>query len=191
MKQLILICCLLLLSACSTRQVVGNLSGSTEQRLVTYSVEKLIASLPQDDFAGLTGQKVFVKSHFIKKDEVLEYAHQMLQLELMRRFGLNLVSESSEAMTELHFFYTSLGTDTDTYGLTIPLVNLSDTSQSSQIDILAVDMYHGISEFMYYIKDNQRNQITKKRKILSRVKTDKFSTPILSFPLSDLDENEE
>lgn len=51
---------------------------------------------------------------------------------------------------------------------------------------LAVDMYHGISELMYYIKDNELNKIVTKRKLLARIKTDKFSTPILDFPLSNI-----
>ncbi|MCW8876800.1 MAG: hypothetical protein OQJ89_02715 [Kangiellaceae bacterium] len=176
-----------ILSACSTRQVAPELSGSTAQRLVTYSIEKLISELPAEDFAQLGQKKVHIQSHFIKENQVLSYADQMLRLDLLRRFNLNITDELNEADIELHFFFTSLGTDTDTYGLTIPIVDFSDTSQSTNINILAVDMYHGISEFMYYVKDNETNKIIKKRKMIARIRNDKFSTPILDFPISNID----
>lgn len=187
MNKWLLLSTLVMLTACSTRQVGGDLSGSTEQRLVTYSIEELINQIPDEDFSHLKGKKIFINSHFIKKNQVLNYAHEMLKLELTRRYQIEIVNSTEKANAELHFFFNSLATDSDTYGLSIPLVNLSDTSQSSQIDILAVDMYHGVAEFMYFIKDNHQGQVIKKRKLLARIKTDKFSTPILNFPISNID----
>lgn len=178
---------LLIISACSTRQIAPDLSGATAQRLVSHSIEKLISSLPTEDFESLSQESVFIKSHFIKKNDILEYADQMLRLDLQQRFKLKVTETSADATFELHFFFTSLATDNDSYGLTIPIVNFSDTSQSTNIDILAVDMYHGISEMMYYVKDNKAQSIVKKRKLIARVRNDKFSTPIIDFPLSNID----
>ena len=186
MKYL-LILSVVLLSACSTRQIATDLAGATEQRLVTYSIEKLISELPEEDFNQLGQKKVFIHTHFIKRSHIVNYADQMLRLDLLRRFELNITDKLADAEIELHFFFNAIATDTDTYGLTIPIVNLSDTSQSSQIDILAVNMYHGISEFMYYVKDNTMNKVVKVRKLLARIRNDKFSTPILNFPLSNID----
>ena len=177
----------LFLSACTTRQIAPELSGATAQRLVTHSIEKLIASLPKEDFASIGQKPVYIQSHFIKKNDVLKYADQMLRLDLQQRFNLQMTDNLKDAVIELHFFFTSLATDNDTYGLTIPIVNFSDTAQSTQIDILAVDMYHGISEMMYYVKDNEANKIVKKRKLIARVRNDKFSTPIIDFPISNID----
>ena len=178
---------LLILSACSTRQIAPELSGATAQRLVTHSIEKLITSLPKEDFTSLSRKPVFIKSHFIKKSDILEYADQMLRLELQQQFNLKVIESPADADFELHFFFTSLATDNDTYGLTIPIVNFSDTSQSTNIDIFAVDMYHGISEMMYYVKNNETQSIVKKRKLIARIRSDKFSTPIIDFPLSNID----
>ncbi|MCO7225518.1 hypothetical protein [Pleionea sp. CnH1-48] len=187
MRILLLFVGLLMLTACTTRQVGGTYVGSTEQRLVTYSIDKLVAQLPAEDFAGLAGKKVLLRSHFIVANQTLSYADQMIKLDLARRFQIDFVEQKEDAESEVDVFFTSLGTDNDTYGLSIPIVNLSDTSQASRIDILAVDMYHGISECLYYIKDADTQEVTRKGKILARVRTDKFATPIFSFPISNID----
>ena len=47
MRQLSLVLCLLmLLSACSTREIQNSLTGSTAQRLVTHSIDDLMRLLP-------------------------------------------------------------------------------------------------------------------------------------------------
>jgi len=71
--------------------------------------------------------------------------------------------------------------------LSIPFINATDTSQSTRIDLLAIDMFHGISEMMYYVKHRSSNQVVKKGKIKARVRTDDVSTPVISFPVSDID----
>ena len=189
-KPLILsltLACMAALNGCATREVHEQYSGSTAQRLVTYSIQKLAKNLTSKDFEHMRGKNVFMKSHFIVENQDLTYAHDYLSLEFRRRFGINMVSET-EADYIFDLFFSSLGTDQDTYGLTVPLINLSDTSQSVNIDLLAVDMYHGITEARLFITDVETKAIVSRKKMLARVRTDKFSTPIFSFPVSSLDD---
>lgn len=177
----------ILLSACSTRQVHEQYSGSTAQRLITYSIQKLAKNLKAKDFEPMRGKNVHLKSHFIVENQDLIYAHDYLSIEFRRRFGINIVEEQ-DAQYIVDLFFSSLGTDQDTYGLSIPLINLSDTSQAVQIDILAMDMYHGIAEAKIFITDVNTKAIVSRKKILARVRTDKVSTPIFSFPVSSLED---
>ncbi|MBF0471300.1 MAG: hypothetical protein HQL48_07975 [Gammaproteobacteria bacterium] len=176
----------LMVGGCSTRQVVEKYDGSTAQRLITYSIEALIESLPDDEFNPYRGRKIYLQTHFIREDELLNYATSMLTLDLERRFGMEMVSKAEQAEYTFDFFFESLGTDSDTYGLSIPIINLSDTSQSSMIDILAVKMYHGIAECRYYITDHQGGEVARGGRRLARVRTDKFATPLFNFPISNL-----
>lgn len=178
----------ILLSACSTRQVHEQYSGSTAQRLITYSIQKLAKNLKAKDFEPMRGKNVHLKSHFIVENQDLIYAHDYLSIEFRRRFGINIVEEEEDAQYIVDLFFSSLGTDQDTYGLSIPLINLSDTSQAVQIDILAMDMYHGIAEAKIFITDVNTKAIVSRNKILARVRTDKVSTPIFSFPVSSLED---
>ncbi len=178
---------LTVLSACSTRQVHDQYSGSTAQRLITYSIQKLAKELKTEDFEYLRGKNVYLKSHFIVENQDLIYAHNYLSMEFRRRFGINIVEEQ-DAEYLFDLFFSSLGTDQDTYGLSIPLINLSDTSQSVNIDILAMDMYHGITEAKLFITDVNTKAIVSRKKMLARVRTDKIATPIFSFPVSSFDD---
>ncbi|MFT6308925.1 MAG: hypothetical protein ACJA0Z_004102, partial [Halioglobus sp.] len=45
---------------------------------------------------------------------------------------------------EVDVFFNSVGTDSDDFGLSVPTFGLVPTSDS--INILALDMYHGITE---------------------------------------------
>ncbi|QEP44734.1 hypothetical protein D5085_17285 [Ectothiorhodospiraceae bacterium BW-2] len=177
----------LAVAGCSTRQVVDHYNGSTEQRLISYSLEKMVLSLPEEEFLPLAGKRVYLQSHFIKTGALLDYAQRLIATGLEQRFAIVVTKERAEADIELELFFQSIGTDTDTFGLSLPLVNLSDTSETAQIDILAVNMYHGISECRYYIRDLASGEIVVTNKVLARVRTDKFATPIFSFPLSHLD----
>lgn len=178
---------LMLLGACSTRQVHEQYSGSTAQRLITYSIQKLAKNLKTEDFEHMRGKNVHLQSHFIVKNQNLTYAHDYLSIEFRRRFGINIVEEQ-DAQYRFDLFFSSIGTDQDTYGLSIPLINLSDTSQAVRIDILAMDMYHGITEAKIFITNLDTKTIVSRKKMLARVRTDKVSTPIFSFPVSGLDD---
>jgi hypothetical protein len=175
------------LTACSTREASENFRGSTSQRLLTYSINDLMSQLPEASFQPFAEQPVYVRSHFIKKSQTLNYATQRLYLELTSRLHLNLVDSPEKARYELDFFFTSLATDSDVFGLTIPVFWVS--SELPSLDILAVRMYHGVSEMYYYSKDRETGQVTPYPRILNRSRTDRFSTPFFSFPVDDLDEN--
>ncbi len=175
------------LSACSTREASEQFRGSTSQRLLTYSVNNLMAQLPDENFISLAGKPVYVRSHFIEASQTLNYATQRLYMELTGRLHLNLVDSPEKAQYELDFFFTSLGTDSDVFGLTIPIFWGSGGQPS--LDLLAVRMYHGVSEMYYYSKDKETGVVTPYSRILNRSRTDRFSIPFFSFPVDDLDEN--
>ncbi|WP_435234597.1 hypothetical protein ACR30L_12550 [Psychromonas sp. PT13] len=177
-----------LLSACSTRESTDKYKGSTSQRLLTYSINDLMVQIPSTDFNEFEGKPVYVQSHFIERSPVLTYATQRLYAELTSRFNLNLVNSPDKADYQLDFFFTSLGTDSDTFGLTIPIFWVDTSGETSYLDVLAVHMYHGVSEMYYYTKNTQTGKVKQHPSIIARAKTDRFSTPIFSFSMDDLEE---
>ncbi|MBN2647639.1 MAG: hypothetical protein JXR44_07635 [Thiotrichales bacterium] len=179
----------LLLSACSTRQEGANFRGSTEQRLVTYSINGMAKQLDAQMLAPLAGQRVRLYTHFVIDNEVVRYAHQRLRFELSEKFALNVVGAGEPADYRMDLFFTSLGTDRDATGLSVPIVNLSDPEQSAVVNILAVDMYHGVAEGYFYLTNLQSGEVSKQGKLHSRVRSDRFSTPFFSFPVSSIDES--
>ena len=185
--SILLVCSFL--SACSTRDTSDQFRGSTSQRLLTYSINNLMSQLPETDFQIFGTQPVYVRSHFVEQSQTLNYASQRLYMELTSRFNLNLVDSPEKANYELDFFFTSLGTDSDTFGLTVPVFWVSTDGDLPTMDILAVRMFHGVSEMYYYSKDRATGLVSHHSSILSRARTDRFSTPFFSFPVDDLDEN--
>ncbi|MCP5205846.1 MAG: hypothetical protein H7A01_01455 [Hahellaceae bacterium] len=183
---LILLTCLL--SACSTRGKVDIYDGSTAQRLVTYSINNLMTQLQEEDLSPFAAKPVYLRSHFINPSPVVDYANARLKLELESRFAMKLVDNIDDAGYILDFFFTSLGTDKDTFGLTVPIFWVSTDGQQQNLDILAVNMYHGVSELYYYSKDMESGKIIQHSRVLNRARADVFSTPIISFPVDDLEE---
>lgn len=177
----------LLASGCSTRQEGSNFRGSTEQRLVTYSINQLSQSVAKLEIAEITGKKLFIRSHFVIKNEVVEYAQQRLEVELAEKFDVKIRANGEDADYRLDVFYTSLGTDRDALGLSVPVVNLSDPEQSAVINILAVDMYHGLAEANLFLTNLKTGEVVPKSLVKSRIRSDKFSTPFFSIPLSNID----
>ena len=184
--SVLLIC---FLSACSTRESSDNFKGSTSQRLLTYSINNLMSEIPDSDFKAIGNKPVYVQSHFVRQSQVLKYATQRLYIELTGRLHLNLVDSPEKADYKLDFFFTSLGTDSDTYGLTVPIFWVDTAGELPTLDILAVRMYHGVSEMYYYSQDTATGKVTPYPGILARARTDRFTTPFFSFPVDDLDEN--
>jgi len=178
----------LTMSACSTRESADQYRGSTSQRLLTYSINELVSDLPDNSFAALGSQPIFVRTHFISKTEALVYAEQRLKMELASRFKLNLVDSATEADIEFDFFFTSLGTDQDVYGLSVPVFWVSTDGEMPSLDILAVRMYHGVSEMYYFIKDKKKGVTSAHDGSIARSRSDKFSTPFFSFPIDSLNE---
>lgn len=174
-------------SGCSTRQVTDGLGGSTGQRLVTYSIEKWIEDLPDKPFESLRDQSVYIKTHFVQESEALNYATGLLTLKLQQRFQILPAASTDSARYELTFFFNSLGTDADYAGLSLPFIDVSGGGTSSRIDLLALDMYHGVSEGHYILKDNESGAISFSERALARVRADSLSTPILKIPVSNLE----
>ena len=90
------------LSACSTREASEQFRGSTSQRLLTYSINNLMAQLPEEDFKSFAGQPVYVRSHFIEASQTLNYTTQRLYMELTSRWQMNLVDSPEKARHVLY-----------------------------------------------------------------------------------------
>lgn len=177
---------IVMITACSTRQAIDNLAGSTEQRLITHSIDKLMKALPEDDFNKLADKNVYFESQFIKADALTDYANSRFLVELEQNFNCTIVKQRDEADFNVKVFFTSLGTDQDSAGFTIPPFSIPGISGSVKIDLLALDMYHGISELYYYIFDNTSKIGLRGEKIKAVIRTDKLATPIISIPISTL-----
>ncbi len=176
-----------LLTACSTRQTQDKFQGSTEQRLVTHSINQLMSGLPEKPLDALFGQKVFLQSHFIKRDALVNYATSRLKAEVNRRSHPKWVSTASEADYIMDVFFTSLGTDQDSFGLSIPLPVQGDGTAPAKVAILSLEMFHGISEMYLYLTRVADNNVAilPVRKV--EVRTDKLATPIITIPLNTMD----
>lgn len=174
------------LTSCSTRQVSSTLEGSTAQRLVTLSLIKFIESLAeQPEITALEGKTVHVGVHFLKDHQLLDYASRLLKAQLQIIHNMDIVESSEYAEFNVDVFFNSMGTDSDEFGLTIPTLGLATTSDG-KIDILALDMYHGITEG-YAIVKTDKGSIKTTDRLLARVRRDNISTPIISFPLNQVD----
>lgn len=186
-KLVIALIAALVISACSTRGPIDNYDGSTAQRLVTYSIDSLMKQLPEGDFSQLSGKVIYLRTHFIASGEVLDYATQRLRFELQNRFSITFADNKASADTLLDVFFTSLGTDKDTFGLSIPVFWVT-AEEATRLDLLAVKMFHGVSELYYYTTDLSSGEVSQSSRLLSRSRADTFATPIISFPVDDLDE---
>ncbi len=189
---LIVIC--LFLAACSTRDLQRVYTGSTAQRLVTHSIDDLLAKLPANDFEALRGQTLAFESYFLAESKVKEYADQRLRKELSQRFGITLVPRNEGAENQplehtskplLSVFYTSLGTDQDNFGLAIPLGFIPGIDESTQINLLTLDKFHGIAELYYFI--GLEGQQARSKTYQAVVRTDALGLPIITIPISNLD----
>ena len=190
-KIIFVLSLLISVTACSTREAGKQFAGSTEQRLVTYSINQIAEDFAKEPLEEITNQTIRLQSHFVIQNQVVDYANARIQNQLTETFGTKFVANDQlfETPTKytLKLFYTSLGTDRDSAGFSLPIIDLAEPERSTSISILAVDMYHGISECNYVLIDTETNQVLKKGAVKARVRTDKFTTPIFSFPLSDID----
>ena len=80
-----------------------------------------------------------------------------------------------------------LGTDQDTFGFAIPIVDIFDVSQQVTVDLMAVDMYHGITEGKIYVTEVGSGTVEAPDQVLARVRTDIVSTPVFDFPVNTLE----
>lgn len=185
---------LLLCAGCSTRGLNDRYASATAQRLVSQSLDKLIKDLPQADLQRLTGQQVYLKSYFVEplvaefggSSSLLAFADQRLRLELLERYACRFVSSPEAADYQLHFFFNAIGTDQDSLGLATPQLYLPSLG-TTQIDFIALEMFHGVSEGYYYLIDQQQAEVLRGPLQKVRVRTDRLNLPFISIPLSTLD----
>jgi hypothetical protein len=189
MKTLMLsmIVALLLLSGCATRQVISELDGATAQRLVTHSIDQLMEKIPAEDFVDCDRKNVYVKPYFINANPAVNYATERFKMELAHSFQCQIVETKEEADYRVSLFFTSLGTEFDIFGLSIPFLVVPGYSSATDINILAVEMFHGISEMYYYVSDAKGQVLVRRDKTKATVRTDKFSLPFISIPYNTLD----
>jgi len=175
------------LMGCSTREVSEQFTGSTEQRLITHSLDDLMTELPEIPLKDVAGKKVFMQTHFIKLGELIEYATSRLRAEINKRYHPEWVYSESEADYSLDVFFTSLGTDKDSFGLSIPLPVQGQGTAPAKIPLLSFEMFHGISEMYLYLTDTATNEVQRLSKRKVELRNDKIATPILTIPVSSVD----
>ena len=184
---------LFLLVGCSTRGLNDHYASVTEQRLVTQSLDMLVKALPESDFKPLQHKSVYLRGYFIeptvdgtKYSPLLKFARQRVQLELMEKYQCKMANTPEKADFQVHFFFNAIGTDQDSLGITLPQIFLPGVGVS-QIDFIAVKMFHGVSEGYYYIVDNQQAETMRGTLLKARVRTDRLNLPFISIPLNTLD----
>ncbi len=184
MKKLLLLLLIVFLCSCSTRQVSDRFSGATEQRLLSHSVNDLAEALPKKDFTEINGKPVFLECHFLNTIEPVDYARQRLALELMDTYNCTVVTEKQDADVTLQVFFTGLGTDLDKFGLSLPEIIVPGVGALSSIDIIALEMFHGVSEMYYYFLDNDNHIILKGKPMQALVRNDTLKLPFISIPIN-------
>lgn len=184
--RLILICLsLAVLTACSTRQVQDSLVGATAQQLMTHSIDDLAKSLPDEDFARHAGKRVHLASHFIEYSGLQQYADRRLAVELARRFDMQVVDNPLAAELRLEVFYTALGTDQSRKGLVLPLGFVPGVEESTRIDLITLDQFHGVAEMYYFLGPSgseQRSDV-----LQARTRSDALGLPIITITISGID----
>ncbi|MFW5926777.1 MAG: hypothetical protein ACOCSR_01890 [Wenzhouxiangella sp.] len=176
---------IILLAGCGSRQLQDSLVGSTAQRLVTHSIDDLVGRLPDSDFAGLAGQRLFLSSHFIEYPDIREYADRRLAIELARRFDIEIVAERRTADAVLNVFYTSLGTDQGYHGFYVPLGFVPGMNETTRVNLITLEQFHGVAEMYYFIGETG----TERRGDLIRARTrsDALGLPIITIPISTIE----
>lgn len=174
------------LASCSTRQVSQTLEGSTAQRLVTYSLDQFIGELAeQPEISMMKGKTVHLGVYFLADHPLMDYAMRLITARLNLAHGIKIVAPGEKSEFEVDVFFNSIGTDSDDFGLSVPTFGLVPSSDS--INILALDMYHGITEGYAIVKSSEEGTIEQTDRVLVRIRRDNVSTPIIDFPLNQLD----
>ncbi len=174
-----------LVAACGTREVRDSLGGATAQQLMTHSIDDLARSLPEDDFSAHAGKRIFLASHFVEHSALRRYADRRLAVELARRFDMQVVDDPRMAELRLEVFYTALGTDRDRKGFVLPVGFVPGLEQSTRIDLITVEQFHGVAEMYYFVGPaghERRGEV-----LQSRTRTDAIGLPIITIPISSID----
>ena len=177
----------LVATGCSTREVVTPLSGSTAQRLVTYSLDQFIDELvAQPEIAELQGETVRLGVHFLTEHPLIDYATRLIKAHLQLTHDIMVAAPDESTGLELDVFFNSIATDNDDFGLSVPSFGLIGSGEP--ISILELDMYHGITEGYAIIASADDNSIERTDRVLARIRRDNVSTPVIDFPLNQLED---
>ena len=177
---------LIVLAGCTTRQVSPVLEGSTATRLVTLSLDKFIEGLAKEPgIEALSGKTIHMSVHFLKDHQLLDYATRLLENRLKMIHDVKFAELGEPSEFDVDVFFNSIGTDSDDFGLSIPSLGFVSTPDGT-IDILSLDMFHGITEG-YAIIEADNGDIESTDRLLARIRRDNVSTPIISFPLNQVD----
>lgn len=183
--RLVLIAGLVALAAgCTTRQVHDSLAGATAQQLMTYSIDRLVQRLPEEDFRRYAGKRIHLRSHFVEHDAVRAYADRRLTLALARRFDLEVVDEPGQADVSLTVFYTALGTDFSRKGFYLPLGTASGGEEVTELNLITLEQFHGVAEMYYFL--GERGFETRGPTLQARTRTDAIGLPIITVPISNV-----
>ena len=175
-------------AGCSTRQTADVLEGSTSQRLVTYSLEKFVTELvKQPQVTVAADSRVLLNVLFLHDHPMVAYARQLIARQMEVSNGITVVSSHREDTDfEIDVFFNSIGTDRDSYGLSLPTLGLAP-SPDGKINILAIDMFHGLAEGYAVIKQVDTGAVARTNRLLARVRADNVATPVLDFPINQLE----
>lgn len=173
-------------SSCSTRGVHDQYLGATEQRLITHSLDQLVSMLPEKDFMPFKDRKIYVECHFLEENTPLKYALKRIEMEFVQKYSCTVADSPGSADVVYDFFFTALGTDKDRMGFSTPEFIVPGTAGTVRVDLIALDMYHGVSELYYYITEPDAEKVSRGERIRSIIRTDKLSLPIISVPISTL-----
>lgn len=174
-----------MLTACGSRQLQDSLVGSTAQRLVTYSIDDLAAALPEQDLDRYRGQRLHLETHFIQYPELQAYADRRLAMELAQRFDIEVVAGYEQADATMAVFYTSLGTDQSFHGFFIPLGFFPGVDETTRINLITLEQFHGVAEMYYYLGPS--GSVQRSKVIQARTRTDALGLPIITIPISTID----
>ncbi|MFO7764085.1 MAG: hypothetical protein R6V61_10165 [Wenzhouxiangellaceae bacterium] len=184
LARLVAFAIMIAMAGCSSRQVQDSLVGSTAQRLVTHSIDKVVGEIPEENFADFAGQRLYIESHFIERTRFRDYADQRLAVELSRRFDVEIVDTLEDADRVIRVFYTSLGTDQGKLGFFLPLGYIPGLAETTSINLVTLEQFHGVAEMYYYFGEHGYEQ--RSEMLQSRVRTDAIGLPIITIPISQL-----
>lgn len=116
----------------------------------------------------------------------MDYSTRLITAQLQLVHGIMVATPDDPAVADIDVFFNSMGTDSDNFGLSVPTFGLTPTSDT--INILALDMYHGITEGYAIIRSSDDGNIQRTERLLARIRRDNVSTPIIDFPLNQLED---
>lgn len=181
---LTIVLALLLMVSCTTRQIREDYAGATEQRLTSHSINEIMDKLQNENLSILTDAPVFLECCFLKEIEPLAYARKRLTMDLVQKYHCRLVDDPAQAEFRLTVFFTAIGTDFDKLGITLPDLVVPVIGGVLSFDVIAYEMYHGVTEFYYYIQDSEDNVIAKSAMLKQAVRNDSLLLPFITIPIT-------